>query len=88
MPARKRRQPGWVREGPARVGWAKYFDEVRHSQQLEHAHDVLIDRIETLIPELLELTDDVLYERNITAFQRAYRVKSLVEEYQRGARAS
>ena len=85
MTARRRRRPGGL-DGPGRVGWAKYFDEVRHSQQVEHANVVLVDRVETLVPELLALTDDVLYERNIQAFCRAYKLHGLIDEFIRGAR--
>lgn len=73
-------------EGSCRVGWAKYYEEARRADQLEHANTVLLDRVETLIPELLDLTDDVLFERNLVAFARAYRVRRLVDEFLHGAR--
>lgn len=99
MPARRRRQPGRAivplvypdaimlrLESWGRVAWAKWYDEVRHGQQLQQANDVLVDRIETLVPTLLELTDAVLFERNVEAFAQAHRVRMLIQEYVAGAR--
>jgi hypothetical protein len=68
-----------------RVGWAKYFDEVEYSRQLQTLCDLYRDRIEVLVPEFLVLVESVLHERNVEAFNRAWRVQTLIDEYQRGA---
>jgi hypothetical protein len=73
-------------EGSARVGWAKWYDAERRNADLQTANEVLIDRVETLVPECLGIVDAVLYERNIEAFCRAYRIAALIGEYQRGSR--
>lgn len=83
-PARRHRRPELP--ASARVGWAKYYDELGHSQQLQQIQAVLVDRIETLVPVMLELVDDVLHERNMRAFGRAHHVYSLISDYQTGKR--
>ena len=96
MPRRKRRSVGgsmqypdavFMRlEGTARYAFAIMYQERRRADEAEHLNNVLVDRVETIVPELLGLVDDVLYERNPVAFYRAYRIKTLVEEFVQGAR--
>jgi len=93
MPARKRHRGGsypadifMTLDGARRVGWAKYFEEAGRNDQLQHANDVLVDRIETVLPKLIELKDAVLYERNIQAFCAAWRVQQIIDEFEKGRR--
>jgi hypothetical protein len=61
-----------------RVGWAKYYQQAEESEQLRVAVHVLRSRVEDLVPEFLRLKDAVLHERNVVAFQQAYRVEQLI----------
>jgi hypothetical protein len=70
-----------------RVGFAKYYAEMEHARQLEIANEIYRDRVETLLPEFLRLVNAVLYERNAVAFKYAYRVKTLIDQFQCGSRS-
>jgi hypothetical protein len=67
-----------------RVGWARYYSEAERNRQLQALTDCYRDRIELLIPEFLGLIDSVLHDRNLEAFSQAYRVQTLIEQYERG----
>jgi hypothetical protein len=93
MPKRKRRRSAepWQQimlgiDASRRVGWARYYSEAEHSQQLQALCDTYQDRIEILVPEFLGLIDSVLHDRNLEAFARAYRVQVVIEQYERNHR--
>jgi hypothetical protein len=94
MPKRRRNRhygyPGDVMmrlESFGRVGWAKWYDQKRETEGLRQANAVLVDRIETLLPEALGLIDDVLYRSPLVAFGHAYKLDRMIEDYYRGARS-
>jgi hypothetical protein len=68
-----------------RVGWAKYYQQSEENEQLQYAVEVLRSRIEDLIPEFLRLKDAVLHERNVVAFNQAYRVEQLIRSVMDGS---
>jgi hypothetical protein len=73
-------------ESRAKVGWAKYYDTQRENEQLQQMIDVLKERLETLIPYTLRLTESVLTKRNIDAFADAYKLHNLINEFRTGSR--
>lgn len=73
-------------EGAARVGWAKFYEQVRENEALRCANAALTDRVETLLAETRNLVDHVLHARNPRAFAQAYRLDRIIREFDRGRR--
>jgi hypothetical protein len=57
----------------------------RTREQLQLVVQVLRSRVEDLVPEFLRLKDAVLHERNVVAFNQAYRVEQLIRSVIDGA---
>jgi hypothetical protein len=68
-----------------RVGWARAYAQQERAEQLAALNSVLRDRLDTLLPEFLDLVDAVLHRPNVEAFRRAYRVRALIDEAMRGS---
>lgn len=71
----------------ARVGWAKYYDELQMSTAFARENEILLERINTLMTALFDLVDDVLHGRNVKAFATAMRVSRLITEFDKGRRS-
>lgn len=94
MPKRKRRRraEAVIRiclglEARGRVGWAKYYDTDKQLKQAELAVDVLRERVDVLVAELIRLIGAVLNERNIDAFAQAYQAQTVIDEFTRSKSA-
>jgi hypothetical protein len=81
----RRRDPVAQLDASRRVGWAKYYEQSEHVEQLEALNRVLRSRVEDLVPEFLRLKDAVLHERNVVAFNQAYRVEQLIKSVINGS---
>jgi hypothetical protein len=68
-------------EASRRVAWAKFYDELDHSQRLQVVNAMLRARTDDLVALLLELTDSVLHSRNVEAFAFAYRVQTAIDDF-------
>jgi predicted membrane chloride channel (bestrophin family) len=71
-------------EASRRVAWAKFYEERDHSGHLAAMNAVLVERVETLVPEFLDLIDSVLSARNIEAFAHAYRCREIIRDFMEG----
>jgi hypothetical protein len=65
-----------------RVGWARYYSEAERNSHLQTLCEAYRDRIDVLVPEFLGLVEAVLHERNLEAFAKAYRVQTLIEQFE------
>lgn len=71
-------------EASRRVGWARAYAEQERADQLAALNHMLRERLDTLLPEFLDLIEAVLTKPQ-DAFARAYRVRALIEEHMRGS---
>jgi hypothetical protein len=84
--SRRRRHNSFAQlDASRRVGWAKYYQQSEENEQLQLVVQVLRSRVEDLVPEFLRLKDAVLHERNVVAFNQAYRVEQLIRSVIDGA---
>lgn len=72
-------------EASRRVGWARAYAAQERADQLAQLNHVLRDRLDTLLPEFLDLVDAVLHRKPVEAFKLAYRVEQLIDEAMRGS---
>ena len=89
MPKRHRRRcpDPWQKvvlgiDGARRYAWWRAYSAEDRERQLHILLDAYRDRIDVLVPELFHLVDSVLHERNLEAFAQAYRVQTLIEQFE------